>query len=58
MRVRCKTEAIVIAEIIKETQYFYVENHLWAKGGVKTTTYLSRILTTTFTNTGQVRYTM
>jgi len=37
---------------------FYVENHLWPNGGIKTTTYLSRISTNTFTNTGQVRYTM
>jgi len=58
MRVLCETEAKVIAEIIKETQYFYMENHLWPNGDVKTTTYLSRISTNTFVNTGQVRYTM
>jgi len=37
---------------------FYIENHLWANGDVKTMAYLSRISTNTFTNTGQVCYTM
>ena len=54
MRVLCETEVKVIAEILKETQYFYMENYLWPNGGVKTMTYLSRISTNTFTNKGQV----
>ena len=58
MCVLYETETKVIAEIVKETQYFYVKNHLWAKGGVKTMTYLSRISTITFTNTVQVCYIM
>jgi len=51
MRVFCETETKVIAEIVKGTQYFYVKNHLWPNGCVKTMTYLSRISTNTFTNT-------
>jgi len=43
MRVFCEIETKVIAEMVKGTQYFYVKNHLWPNGGVKTTTYLSRI---------------
>ena len=58
MHVFCETETKEIVKIVNETQYFYVKNHLWPNGGVKTMTYLSRILTNTFTNTGQVRYTM
>jgi len=53
MRVLCEIEAKVIAEIVKKTQYFYVENHLWPNGGIKTATYLSRISTNTFTNTAK-----
>ena len=46
MRVCSKEKTSIIAEIVKKTQYFYMEKHLHPNWGVKTTTYHSKILAT------------